>query len=397
MESFKQINFLKFKASWGKNGNQSLSPYGTLSTINTGQRGNHVYYFDNSTAQSWGQFISTIGNPDLGWEETTSTNLGIETGLFQNRVHLDLDVYRSKTTNQIFDRVIPPFSSGFTSVKATMGQVDNIGLEFTLNTVNFQSPDWTWSSMLNFYINRNELVELYGDGKDDIGSSLFLGKSLGAIYGLKNIGVVQVEDTEYMEANTRLPGDPKFANLDGSADGRITVSGTELDDRTILGYNKENFRMNMSQTLRYRNWELYAMFTGVFGGGDWGKAVNAGPFTTASYQNGSWANNFSHEWWTAENRSNTQLRPGANISNYTPVQDWTFVRLQDLNLSYNFRHNAIRSIGIENLRAYISGKNLFTLTGWIGGDPEDHQGFTDTTQPVYPVQRSVSFGFNLSF
>ena len=394
MKNVEPVNFLKLKASWGKNGNQSIDPYGTLSTINTGQNGAHPYYFNNGTEPSWGQFVTAIGNPNLGWEETSSWNAGVEIGLLKDRVNFELNVYKSQTTNQVFNRTIPVMGNGFTSTKATMGRVDNQGVEFTLNTVNLQTGEFEWLSMLNFYLNRNKLVELYGDGKDDIGSSLFLGKSLGAIYGLKPIGVVQEEDTEYMAANARVPGDPKFADLNG--DGKITVSGTDSDDRTILGYNKENFRMNMSHTLRYKNWELFALFTGVFGGGSYGMSVNAGAYTTASYQE-VWAVTWDHPWWTSENKSNTYLRPNANVSNYMPVLNWTFVRLQDLNLSYTFRQQALRSAGIQNLRAYLAGKNLFTLTQWLGGDPEDHQGFGNATNPVYPVQRSVSIGLNLSF
>ena len=108
--------------------------------------------------------------------------------------------------------------------------VDNWGIEATLNTVNIENKDWSWTSTLNFYMNRNKLKDLYGDGKDDVTNGLFLNKSLGAIYGYKNIGIVQVEDTEYMEKNGAQPGDVKFADIDG--DGTITS-----DDRTILGYS----------------------------------------------------------------------------------------------------------------------------------------------------------------
>ena len=144
-------------------------------------------------------------------------------------------------------------------MKATMGQIDNWGIEATLTTQNVRTKDWNWSTAVTFYLNRNKLKDLYGDGKDDISNSLFIGKSLGAIYGYKSIGIVQEEDIEYIEANNAAPGDVKFANLDGSEDGKITA-----DDRTILGYNKENFRMSLSSTLKYKNLELYFLFAGVF-------------------------------------------------------------------------------------------------------------------------------------
>jgi len=395
MKQFDIINFLKLKASWGKNGNQSLSPYSTLSTINTGRGGNHPYYFNNASEPIWGQFVNAIGNSALGWEETAAWNVGFETGLLNERINFELNVYKSATTNQIFSRTIPAMGNGFTSTRATMGQVDNQGVEIMLNTINMKTRNFEWSSMLNFYLNRNKLVDLYGDGKDDIANKLFLGKSLGAIYELKVIGIVQEGDDEYMKANSRVPGDPKFEDRNG--DGVITVSNTQTDDRTIIGYNRENFRMNMSHTLRYGNFDLYMLFTGVFGGGGYGIQINRGAFNVASsdvqYQYNSW----DIPWWTPENKSNTYTRPGANLNNFQPVQSWTFVRLQDLNLSYSFRQQALRDLGLGNLRIYVACKNLFTLTKWIGSDPEDHQNITGQNNPPYPVQRSVSVGLNLSF
>jgi TonB-linked SusC/RagA family outer membrane protein len=388
MSNIEEISYLKIRASWGKNGNQSLDPYGTLSTLGLGQSGGHAQVFDNSTVTNWAQYISAIGNPELGWETTTSVNGGFELGLWNDRVRLEWEAYKSQTTEQIFNRAIPPMSSGFTSTKATMGQVNNWGITFTLNTINVKKKDMEWSSMLNFYLNRNTLVDLYGDGKDDPSSSLFLGKSLGAIYGYKMIGIVQEEDTEYIAVNNSVAGNPKFANVDGSEDGKITA-----DDRTILGYSKENFRLNMAQTLSYKNWELYALFTGVFGGNDFGMQTN-----NEAYTGSAGMVDENEVWWTPENRSNVYPRINFTGGNYTALQCYGYVRLQDLNLSYNFRHQALKNMGIRNLRVHVSVKNLFTLTNWVGGDPEIRQKLnTMLTNSFSPLQRVILFGFNLSF
>ncbi len=388
MERVKAISYLKLKFSWGKNGNQSLSPYQTLSTISLGQSGGYSYPFGNTSEVSWTQRISSMGNEDLGWEETQSFNYGFELGLFHDRVHLDFDGYFSKTTNQIFSRTIPVMINGLTSMYATMGQVNNWGIEWTLSTTNIQTKDFSWSSGLMFYINRNKLVELYGDGQDDITNSLFLGKSLGAIYGYKNIGIVQEEDTEYMEANGAVAGDVKFADLDG--DGVITS-----EDRTILGYSKENFRMSFSNTFRWKDLELYFLLTGVFGGNGYGQAVNLYAYRTASDVTGD--NNLNHGWWTAENRSNVYPRVDYTDSRYTPVQGYGFVRLQDLTLSYNFRQPWVKKLNISNLKVYMACKNLFTITGWEGGDPEIQQTLGTGYSYGYPLSRTVSFGVNLTF
>lgn len=389
MENLDFLNYLKLNASWGKNGNQSLDAYGALSTIGLGQAGDHPYLFGNTGKPNWGQYVSTIGNSELGWETTTAVNIGLDAHILNDRIQFEMNGYKSKTTDQIFDRVIPVMNNGFTKMKATMGQVNNWGIEFSLNTLNISNNDFQWSSMLNFSLNRNKLVDLYGDGKDDLSNSLFIGKSLGAIYGYKVIGIVQEEDEEYIKANNTVPGDPKYANVDGSEDGRITA-----DDRTILGYNKENFRMNMSHTFTYKNFELYALFTGVFGGNGYGLEANPQAYLT----NNSFVNNLDHPWWTPENRNNIYPRPKFNGSNYTPVMGYTFVRLQDLNLSYIFKQTVIQDVGINSLRVYLAARNLFTITNWVGGDPEIRQRFEPLAATnTYPLQRTFSVGVNISF
>lgn len=383
------INYLKLKASWGKNGNQSLASYGTLSTINLGMTGNHAYLFGNTGAPNWAQYVNAIGNSELGWESTTKVNVGFDIRLIDDRIRLEFDAYKSETTDQIFSRVIPVMNNGFTATKATMGQVDNWGMEFTLSTININKADFSWTSMMNLYMNRNKLVDLYGDGKDDIGNSLFIGKSLGAIYGYKTIGIIQEEDVDYIAANGSIAGNPKFANIDGSEDGKITS-----EDRTILGYNKENFRMNMSHTISYKNWELYALFSGVFSGGDYGVTDNINAFLT----NNKYTSNIDHIWWTPENRSNTYPRAKFDGANYTPIQSYAFVRLQDLSLSYTFRQQFFKDAKINNLRLYLSIKNLFTITNWVGGDPEIRQKYPmQGSANSYPLQRTFSIGLNMSF
>ncbi len=389
MEKLKAISYLKLKASWGRNGNQSLSPYSTLSTIVLGQNGGHVYPFGNSSTPSWGQRLNTVGNPNLGWEQTESWNAGFELGLLEDRIHLDFDAYKSKTTNQIFNRTIPVMINGITSIKATMGQVDNWGIEWTLTTQNIKTKDFTWTSMLNFTINRNKLVSLYGDGKDDINNSLFLNKSLGAIYGYKAIGIVQEDDKEYIKMASAEPGDVKFADIDGN--GKI-----DDNDRTILGYRKENFRMNFANTFTYKNFELYFMFNGVFGGNGFGQEVNWNAFASVTGATGARDNNYNHGWWTAENKSNKYPRVNYTDGRYVPLQSYTFVRLSDLSLSYTFRQPWLKTVGIQNLKAYVSCKNLFTLTGWEGGDPEIQQRL-NTYSYGYPLSRTVSLGVNLTF
>ncbi|MGN1221567.1 MAG: SusC/RagA family TonB-linked outer membrane protein [Candidatus Cryptobacteroides sp.] len=384
MENATAVDNLKIKASWGINGNQSLAPYGTLSTLNVGQSGGIAAFFGDQI--SWGQSVAALGNASLGWESTQSVNFGAETDLLKNRIHFEIDSYISKTTNQIFNRNVPVMGAGVTTQKATMGQVNNWGIEANLTTHNIKRADFNWRTTLTFTINRNKLVSLYGDGQDDITNSLFLGHSLGAIYGYKWIGVVQETDTDYMAANGANPGDAKYANLDGSEDGRITSS-----DRTILGYAKDNFRMSMQNTFTYKGFTLYLLFNGVFSGGGYGMAANNAAYLTEDGYGSRSALN--HPFWTAENPSN--IYPAYNFMDkerFTALQPYGFVRLQEANLSYSFNPALLKKAKISALKLFISGSNLFFIApGWTGSDPEVRS-YASAQLP-----RTFTFGANISF
>lgn len=393
MEGVSFLDDLKLKLSWGKNGNQGLDPYGTLSTINNGFSGGARYEFGGSNI-IYGLNQATLGNADLGWESTESWNTGFESVWLGSRLFVDLDVYFSKTTDQIFTRDIPVMT-GFKQMKSSMGQVNNRGVELTVRTVNVDTKDWMWMTNVTFWLNRNELVHLYGDdldgdGKedDDISNSRFIGKPIGAIYGYMQDGIVQETDVEYMKANAATPGIPKYKDLDG--DGAITS-----EDRTILGYSVPNFKLNMSNTVTYKNWDLYVMLTGTFGGGDYYLKSN----TRAFMMNGTGimsANNIYVPWWTPENKSN--VYPAATFSGdggrFQGLQNRAFVRLQDVTLSYTFREPWAKDMKINNLKVFFTAKNLLTITDWEGGDPEVGVAVGNNTLPVLT---SYTLGVNLSF
>jgi len=391
MNDVRQINYLKLKFSWGKNGNQSLVPYQTLSTITLAQVGQYSYPFGNISEVSWGQRIDHLGNTYLKWEETTAINAGFELSILGNRIALNMDAYKSKTADQIFKQSINPMGAGFSEIDATAGQIDNWGIEATLNTQNIIKSDFTWNSSLIFFMNRNKIVELDGSGEDNIKDELFIGESLGAIYGYNNIGIVQEEgDEEYIEINNAQAGDVKFQDIDGND----TINE---NDRTILGFDRELFRLSFANTFRYKNFELYMLFTGIFGGKDYYKSINLYAFRTMSDVTRD--NNFDHIWWTSENKSNTYPRIDYTRNDmYTPLQSRTFVRLQNLSLSYTFTQQWVENMKIHNLKLYISATNLFTITGWEGGDPETGQTLKhDEYGYGYPLSATYMVGINLTF
>ncbi|MFC3198872.1 SusC/RagA family TonB-linked outer membrane protein [Parapedobacter deserti] len=398
MQSIQVLNDLKLKVSWGQNGNQGVNPYGTLSAIANAASGGARYEFSNTPGRIYyGLYQSTLGNSFLGWETTSSLNTGFESAWLGNRIFADLDIYFSKTTDQIFTRNIPVMT-GFKTMRTSMGQVNNTGIEATLRTVNVQKPDFNWSTTLTFWKNFNRLVSLYGDDldgdgreDDDIANSLFIGKSLGAIYGYEQIGIVQEDDTEYMELTGAVPGSPKYRDLDG-------VPGITAADRKILGYDKENFRLNFSSNLTYKNLNLYVMVIGTFGGNNMYLRPNAAAYMTNG--TGRFNDNQHHiPYWTPENPSN--VYPSAIFAGdgrFLGLQSRGFVRIQDVTLAYTFNQPWLSAAHIGSLKVFATAKNLATFTDWFGGDPEVGSRIRETdTWARNPVASTYSLGVNLSF
>lgn len=394
MKKLASLDDMKLKLSWGKNGNQGLDQYSTLSQVANGQTGGIYYPFGNTGKPSYGINQTTIGNAELGWETTDAWNMGFESSWLKNRLFIDVDVYFSKTYDQIFSRTIP-IMTGFKTMFSSMGEVKNRGVEATVRSVNVQNKDFTWSTSVTFWLNRNKLIHLYGedlnnDGKedDDIGNSLFIGESIHSLYGYEQDGIVQTSDTEYMAANGVPAGNPKYVDQNG--DGIINT-----DDRVILGCTDPNYKINMGNTLKYKNFELYFMLAGVFGGNGYFQKQNTNAYITCGDRGQFASNGLYIPYWTEENPSNKY--PAATFTGdgyFAGLQSRTYVRLQDVTLSYTFDQNKLKKYNINNLKVFLTGKNLATITGWEGGDPEIG---STVFSGDYPVMTSISLGLNMSF
>jgi len=394
LQNLKPLSNLRLKFSWGQNGNQGLSPYATLSQVLNGSAGDARYEFSNAQGTIYyGLVQSSLGNSSLGWEKTAATNAGFESGWLNNRLFVDLDVYYTQTTDQIFVRTIP-IMTGFKTQLSSLGQVNNTGVELTVRSVNIQQKTVNWSSELTFWKNSNKLKHLYREDKDhngreddDIANNFFIGKSLGAIYGFKQNGIVQTSDNDYMAMTGAAPGAPKYIDL--KKDGKI-----DADDRTIVGYSKENFRLNLSNTVRYKNFDLYVMVSGIFGGNNSYLQSNTSAYMTSGTGRFN-DNSISKPYWTPEKPSN--VYPSAYFagdSRFLGLQSRAFVRIQDLSIAYSFNGSWLKQNHINTVRIFAAGRNLATFTKWVGGDPETG---TTVQSNTFPVATSYSFGANISF
>ncbi len=391
------VSFLddfKLKLSMGQNGNQGISAYSTASQVTNGTSSSATYEFsDEEGTIQYGMYQTTLGNEELGWEKTTAWNAGFESAWLNNRLFVDLDVYYSQTTDQLFYREIPVMS-GFKYMWDSMGQVDNKGIELTVRSVNIKNRDFSWTSAATYWMNRNEIIELYGEDNDgdgveddDASNGLYIGESINAIYGYVQDGIVQTTDTEYISENGETAGNPKYKDLDG--DGSITT-----EDRKILGTADANFKLSLSNTLTYKNWTFYVLLTGTFGGNGYYQKSNI-PASVSNVSGNVWANGTYIDYWTSENASNKNPRAGYSAdSKYKALQSQGYVRLQDITVSYKFDQAWLKAAKLGSLSVYLAAKNVATFTNWDGGDPELGNTYTTSTKPV---MSTYTFGAKLSF
>lgn len=384
------LNYLKLRFSYGENGNPSIGSYGTLPSV-----GNSSYVFGSETVNT--NYQSTLSNKGLQWEKTNATNIGLDFSVLNERLSGSVELYNSKTTNLLMTRRLP-IMTGYGSILANIGEINNKGIEVNLSTVNIKNSNFSWSTDFIFWKNKNKIVHLYGidadgDGKedDDVGNRWFIGKSLGAIYDYTFDGIVQAEDTEYQQKYSASPGDVKFKDIsgpDGVPDGKITS-----DDRSVIGYSKPNFTLNVANTLTYKNFNLYFNFNYVDDGNSHYLAGNTKGLMGALVPNASkWLN---QPYWTPERQSNKFPRPNySNTYGYGFYQSHSFVRLQDLTLGYTFKKQLIEKAKIENLKVYVSGKNLLTFSDWIGWDPESA---TQIGEYSLPGLRMFTVGLDITF
>ena len=383
------VDHLKLRASYGENGNPTVGAYATFPTVGTSS-----YLFGTSPVNT--AFVNKLANKDLKWETTTSFNFGVDFSLFGNILGGNIDYYNSNTTDLLIRRAIPVMN-GFTTVDDNLGKNHNSGLEIQLNSNNIRTRDFQWSSGLSFWKNKNKVITIYGldkdgDGKedDDIANSYFIGKSLGAIYDYTFDGIVQTEDVDYIATYNAKPGDIKLVDL--NKNGKI-----DADDRSIIGYTKPNYSLSLSNTLNYKNLELYFMFSTIQGGGKDNYYLASNQYAqNPNTLFAGVANWLDKEYWMPEHQSNTTPRPNySNTYGYKFSQGHSFIRLQDVALSYQLSDKLLNRTPVKNVRVYLAAKNLFTWSDWEGLDPETSTTFASVNG--FPVMKIVTLGLNVSF
>jgi len=396
MKNIPLISDLKLRTSYGFTGNNSIPNYGSVGLLNID---NYTFGGGSGSLVS-GIVPGNISNEKLGWEKTKQFDLGFEIGLFKNRLFLEVDNYYRFTTDLLLNVQVPTLS-GYSSALQNIGEVKNVGWEFTLNTKNFVS-EFKWNTSLNISTNQNKVLALgpEGDPIYSYANITQLGSPLGSYYGYVFEGVynTQAEIDARPHLSSDAPGDPIIR--DTNEDGLISP-----DDRTIIGDNLPDYIFGITNSFSYKNFDLSVLMQGAQGYRSYLHNY-LWLYLTEGKMNVS--SDLLNRWKSPENPGDGQTpRADAKTEGYrrTPstlwVKDASFLRINNVTLGYSLPEKLTSQIYVSSLRVYLQVQNLHTFTKYSGYNPE----VSNTSNPLepgkdyggYPVSRTFTLGFNIQF
>lgn len=370
VKNLKVIDNLKFRFSWGENGNRDIGRYAALSRLKVTD-----VIIDGKNDK--GVWTENLSNTKLKWERTRAMNLGLDFGLLNGRLNGIVDLYYNKTTDLIIDRGLSDFL-GYKNVTSNLGQVDNKGLELTLTSVNLNIPKKVrWTTTFIYSTNKNTIKHLYGEmvdvkdeegnvigqrEDDDVQNGWYIGHGIRDIYYYKWTGIWQLGEEKEAAKYGKLPGDPKLLDLD--EDGKITEK-----DKVWLGSRTPRYRMSLRSDLNLFNCiDFSFVLRGEFNflGEDNLRRNEDNRFFDRS-------NSIMTEYWTPWKPNNEYARLGANCGNPSVLmfKKRDFVKMQNMSLAYTFPKTLLKKVAIENLKVSLNVDNAFVLTKWNYYDPEN--------------------------
>ncbi len=369
------FNEFKIRLSYGITGNDQIPDFGFMALFSTG----------NDYESQPGIAPSGLANPDLKWETTHQANIGIDLGFFNDRITLTTDFYRKHTKDLLFSRPIPP-STGFGTVLANIGEIENTGVELGLKTINFQRIV-SWETSLNLTFNKNKVLSLYDDQPlDNIGRGsqrIEVGEPIGIFYGWHALGV------------DPATGDIVFDDVNG--DGII-----DANDRVKIGSPHPVFIGGVSNDFRYKNLSL-----NVFLNFSYGNDVFNGTRRYVEVMKGidNMTTDVLDRWRQPGDVTQipraTNADPNENDrASSRFIEDGSYLKIKSLRLAYAFPRSLTNRYNISMLQIYVQAQNLLTFTKYKGMDPEVNYAGQDVLRMgtdffTYPHAKSLSVGINI--
>jgi TonB-linked SusC/RagA family outer membrane protein len=414
LEDVEKVSFWKWRVSYGKTGNQAISPYQTLARFST------VFAVINGVPVNAVR-PTTVANNDLTWETTTQLNVGTDLGFFDDRVTLTMEYYRMVTSGLLFDVQLPQYS-GYTNQLKNIGEVENRGFEFTLGSRNLTGA-FKWDMDINISANRNKILALpegneiqYGSGPGHmvgLGSTQVLreGHPVGSFFGWIYDGVYQ-EGDDFIPGGgfEQIPGGEKFRDINGLRNEAGELTGEpdnqlNSDDRTIIGNPHPDFTWGWNHDFQWKNFDLNLFFQGSQGN-------DILSYTLMELDLLAGINNATTNALDRWTPSNTNTDVPKAVTGRTRrvstrwISDGSFARLKNLSIGYNLPSPLLERMKITKLRIYLSAQNILTLTDYEGYDPEvnyQSSGNTNGNRNLgldygsYPNAKSYTVGLNIGF
>ena len=416
MESLSWIDNLKFRVGYGETSNQSINPYSTLGGLAI-----RNYNFGNGTNYKAGYYVNSLPNTELGWEYSKTWNFGLDFSFFNGRLSGSFEYYTQKT-NDILLSVKLPDTSGVSSYTGNIGKTENKGWEFSLNGIIIDNKNgWNWEAGINFYQNRNKLVELASGADRDEGNLWFVGYPIDVIYDHEYVGLWQAGEEAAM--NILEPGGNvgmikvKYTG-DYDANG-LPTREINSSDRQIMSMEPDLVG-GFNTTVAYKGFDLNVIGSFQIGG----KLISA-IHSSNGYLNmlTGRRNNLDVDYWTEQNTGAKYPKPGGIQSGDNPKYGSTlgyfnagYLKFRAITLGYNFQNiKAVKDLGISRLRLYATVQNPFVLfspfNNESGLDPETNSWSNENTAVGYsfgshrmpivgyntPATRNFIFGVNVTF
>jgi TonB-linked SusC/RagA family outer membrane protein len=351
LQGFEGLNNLKLRLSYGVSGNDAVDIYGTQSNVSQ-----KFYDFNGVAAPAY--YKNQLSNSELTWEKTTEIDIGIDFGFLNDRISGSIDLYRQDSKDLIMRRQLPE-TAGWPDIWDNVGWVRNSGIEFALNTFNVQKGNFSWSTGLVFDANKNEIIELYGAKKDDVGNRWFIGEPIQVNYDYEFDGIWQSSESDLATKYGQTPGQIRVKDQD--SDGDI-----DANDRKVIGQRTPKWSGSITNTLKYKNWDF-----SVYVYTRQGQQLSSTFVSTFMGLEGNY-NNVAVDYWTESNSSNEYPQPGnrGRFFNTYQYRDVSFVRIGNISLGYSLSEEILSKLRMQKLRIYATAMNPFTFTKYPGYDPE---------------------------
>lgn len=410
MKGMDVIDILKLRVGYGQTSNQAIDPYSTLGRLST-----RPYNF--GSAYATGYYVSTLPNPDLGWEYSSTWNFGLDFTLLKGRLSGTVEYYVQKTHDLLLSVGLPS-TSGVGSYMGNIGKTQNKGIEFTLNgTILDNHNGWTWEAGINIYANRNKLVSLASGSKQDESNQWFVGHPIDAIYDYERIGLWQEGDPylDILEPGGNV-GMIKVKYIGGYNTDGTPVRQIGPDDRQIMSMEPD-FQGGFNTRVAYKGFDL-----SVIGAFKCGGTIISSLHSSNGYLNmlSGRRGNVKVDYWTPENTGAKYPKPGGIMSGDNPKYgstlgyfDASYLKVRTITLGYNFENMQwVKNLGVDKMRAYVTVQNPFVFfspfKNECGLDPETNSNGNENVavgmlsrMPIVgtnsPTTRNYLFGINLTF